>query len=128
MGKYLVDTTVLIDHLRGRKTATDFIDKTERLKTSFVVIGELFQGLKNKQELKRVEKLVSLFEIGWGQEKVMILAIDLLKQHSLKQGIGLIDSMIAATALMNDLILVTDNVKHFKFIKGLKVKKLSEVV
>lgn len=35
--------------------------------------------------------------------------------------IGVADSMIAATALANDLTLVTRNQKHFKRVRGLRI-------
>lgn len=38
------------------------------------------------------------------------------------QGIGLADGIIAATARLYDLPLVTDNVKHFRRVAGLDVR------
>lgn len=127
MARYLVDTNVFIDHLRGREKATKLIGNTQGIVISFIVLGELLQGIKDKRELKKLEKLVELYEVDWGQDKVMKLAIDLLKQYGLKQGIGLIDAMLAATALIRKLILVSDNLKHFRPIAGLIVKRLKEV-
>ena len=43
----------------------------------------------------------------------MKLAINLLKQYGLMQGIGLIDAILAATALTRKLTLITDNIKAF---------------
>ena len=36
--------------------------------------------------------------------------------------IGMADSMIASIAISNELVLVTDNLKHFKRIKGLQLE------
>lgn len=127
MARYLVDTTVFIDHLRGKGKATKLIGNTQGIVISFVVLGELLQGIKDKRELNKLEKLVDLYEVDWGQEKVMKLSIDLLKQYGLKQGIGLIDAMLAATALIRKLILVSDNLKHFRPIDGLRVRRPEEI-
>jgi len=55
-------------------------------------------------------------------------ALEILIKYRLKQGIGILDCMLAATALENKMILITDNIKHFRGIEGLVVKKLSEVI
>ena len=50
-------------------------------------------------------------------------ALDILEEHHLASGILLFDAFIAATAIENNLILITGNLKHFKMIKELKVEK-----
>ena len=127
MAKYLVDTSIFVDHLRGRVQATKLIDDTQGIIISFVVFGELLQGINDKGELKKLEKLMNLYELDWGQGKIMKLAINLLKQYGLMQGIGLIDAILAATALTRKLTLITDNIKHFRIIEGLIVKLPGEV-
>lgn len=127
MAKYLVDTSIFVDHLRGRVQATKLIDDTQGIIISFVVFGELLQGINDKGELKKLEKLMNLYELDWGQGKIMKLAINLLKQYGLMQGIGLIDAILAATALTRKLTLITDNIKHFRIIEGLIVKRPGEV-
>jgi len=128
MTRYLIDTSVFIDHLRGKSEATKLISNTQGIVISFAVFGELLQGIKDKKDLKKLEKLMDLYELDWGQEKVTKLAVDILKQYGLKQGIGLIDAMLAATALTRKLVLVTDNLKHFRPIDGLTVKRPAELV
>jgi predicted nucleic acid-binding protein len=50
-------------------------------------------------------------------------AIELIDPFSNSHGLLLADAIIAATALEYDLTLITDNTKHFQFIKGLKLLK-----
>ncbi|MDZ7586576.1 MAG: type II toxin-antitoxin system VapC family toxin [Patescibacteria group bacterium] len=129
MAKYLIDTTVFIDYWRGRGEAINFLKKQKMdLLVSYLTIGELVQGVRNKKELKMFEEIVSGFDLDWSSREIGIKAIEILKELKLKQGIGLVDAILAATALTRKLVLVTDNVKHFKFVKELKVKKLSEMV
>jgi predicted nucleic acid-binding protein len=44
------------------------------------------------------------------------------------ESIGLEDVLIAASALANQYIVVTANIRHFTRIKGLKVEKWLEAV
>lgn len=120
MKKYLVDTTVFIDHLRNKPWATAFLNN-EDLAISAVSIAELFQGARNKSELIMIQKLVDQFEVNWGSVQINRLAIQLIKQYFLKNNLKFLDALIAATALKSNLILATDNMKHFEFITGLKV-------
>ena len=121
MKRYLVDTTVFVDHLRNKSWATDFLER-EGLVISLVTAAELIQGAEDKIEQKIVEELVDQFEINWGSVKINRLGVKLMIKHFLKDNLRFLDALIASTALENNLILITDNIKHFKFIKGLKVK------
>jgi len=122
MEKYLVDTCVLVDHLRGKKQATEFLKK-ENLVISAVTVAELLQGAKNLKEQKLLLTLTNQFEVSWFSSPVSRLAIEFLKKYFLKYNLRFLDSLIAATALVEDLTLVTSNTKHFRFIKDLKIEK-----
>lgn len=127
MEKYLVDTTVLIDHLRNKRSATLLLGK-EEITISQVTIAELIQGAKNKADLVAIEKLIKQFDIKWGSPKISKLAINLLKKYFLKFNLQFLDAIIAAIAIENNLVLVTDNIKHFKFIPHLKVIPPMEII
>jgi len=120
MGKYLVDTTVFVNHLRNQALATEFLKK-EGLVVSIVSVTELIQGARNKPEQKLIEKLIDQFEINWGSASINRLAVNLLEKYFLKFNLRFLDALIAATALERELVLISDNLKHFKFISGLKV-------
>lgn len=128
MAKYLIDTCLLVYVARGRE------DKVERLASlrgavvSYVTYGELIQGVRNKQELKMVEEIVNDYTLDGGGAGVWQMAIEILKKYHHSDGIGLMDAIIAAQAISRDLVLITENLKHFRIIEGLEVKKLSEVV
>lgn len=127
MDKFLVDTTVLIDHLRGNKLATEVLT-SENITISFVTIVELIQGARNKTELKVIQDLLCELETDWGTEETNKKAVEILSDYHLKNGLGFIDALLAATALNNHLVLVTDNIKHFLFIPKLKVLTLTQCV
>jgi predicted nucleic acid-binding protein len=49
-------------------------------------------------------------------------AYDLLKRYAKPDGLRTFDSLIAATAMARDLLLVTRNRKHFAMIEGVRIE------
>jgi predicted nucleic acid-binding protein len=120
MNKYLADTTVLIDHLRRNEKATEFIEK-HNLSISIVTIAELIQGARNAREQSMSIKLSNSMAHIFIDRKISNLALELLSKFHLSNGLNFWDAIIAASALDSKLTLVTENLKHFKFITGLQV-------
>lgn len=120
MSNYLADTTVIIDHLRRNRRAEMFLEKFNP-QISIVTVAESIQGAQGKREqdlaVKICESLPGINLNG----KISALAINLMKEFYLSHGLRFLDALIAASALENKLVLVTDNLKHFWFIKGLEV-------
>jgi len=56
----LVDTDVLIWHLRGYRQAAQRLDRLSELSLSVVSYLELIQGMRNKAELAAVQKMLAL--------------------------------------------------------------------
>lgn len=120
----LVDTDVLIWHLRGFPTATRRLDQLSApLTLSAVTWCELLQGMRDKTELAAVKKM---FE----RRSAVILplteaitedAITLMEALTLSHGLQMADAFIAATALRHGLPLLTGNVRHFAAVPGLSV-------
>jgi predicted nucleic acid-binding protein len=50
-------------------------------------------------------------------------AISLLHDYSLAHGLGIPDALIAAIALEGEHTLVTGNLRHFRFIAGLRLEQ-----
>jgi len=118
MSKYLADTTLLIEHLRGNNQASIFL-KANSPCISTVSIAELIQGSRDKDELKAALKLcLSLSEIAI-DKKISNHAITLMKKFYLSKGLKFLDAIIACSALENKLTLITGNLKHFNFIEEL---------
>lgn len=126
MPRFLIDTTVLISHLRGNEKATRIL-KDEVL-ISFVSVIELIQGTKNKQGLKKIWQFLSPFEIDWGSAVINKNAVDLVNKYFLSNNMRFLDALIASSALVNQLPLVTDNTKHYYFVPGLKVLSPQKVL
>lgn len=125
MSKYLADTTLLIEHLRGNIKASIFL-KANSPCISTVSIAELIHGSRDKDELRAALKLCdSLSEITIDR-KISKYAIGLMKKFYLSKGLKFLDAIIASSALENNLTLIMGNLKHFNFIEGLKIASQKE--
>ncbi|OHD12091.1 MAG: hypothetical protein A2086_04550 [Spirochaetes bacterium GWD1_27_9] len=63
------------------------------------------------------------FDILSINDEILKKSIELYKTHHLKDGIGVIDSIISATAIINNINFCSKNYKHYKNLKELKLLK-----
>lgn len=120
----LVDTYVLIWHLRGYPQATRRLDELGALTLSSVSYLEVLQGLRNKAELLAVKKMLErrsarLLAIT---ETITLRATELMESLTLSHGLQMGDALIAATAIEHRLPVLTANIKHFGAIADLKIE------
>ena len=120
----LVDTDVLIWHLRGYAQATRRLDQLGSLTLSAVSYLEVLQGMRNKVELAAVKKMLerrsaTMLPIS---EAITQRAIALMESLTLSHGLQMGDALIAASALVHRLPILTGNVKHFAAVEGLQVE------
>lgn len=122
MDKLLIDTDIIIDHLRGYKPATEYLlkKKSSMLFISAMTVAELYAGMGNQHEETAVDKILNLFQIMPIDHDISIAGGHLCKKHKKSHGTGLADALIAATALHHEAILVTLNTKHFPMVKTIK--------
>jgi predicted nucleic acid-binding protein len=117
----LLDTDICIDFLRGLNEAGDFVRAAPSgsLALSVVTDMELVVGCRTPLDRRKVDILVERFSVLPLRAEDSVLARQLLRRYRQTTGIGLADSLIAATALNRGLRLLTRNLKHYKGIKGL---------
>lgn len=120
----LVDTDVLIWHLRGYPQATRRLDQLVSFTLSAVSYLEVLQGMRNKAEMVAVKKMLerrqaTLLPIT---EAVTQRSIELMESLTLSHGLQMGDALIAATALEHRLPVLTGNVKHFGAVLGLVIE------
>ncbi|MGI8576908.1 MAG: type II toxin-antitoxin system VapC family toxin [Nocardioidaceae bacterium] len=113
----LVDSDVLIAHLRGVRSARDWLvrcrQETGRIATSVVSIAEIAGGMRS-EERRDVSRLFSSLDVLPVSERVGWRASEFIRTYRRSHtGIGLGDFLVAATADVNGLDLATLNVKHF---------------
>jgi predicted nucleic acid-binding protein len=117
----VLDTSVLIDHLRASSAATEYLaGLDDRPSCSEISRIEVIQGLRSS-ERRAATKLFAL--IAWVpvSEAVASRAGDLGRRWRRSHpGIGVADLAIAATAEQIDADLATLNLKHFPMFKGLR--------
>jgi predicted nucleic acid-binding protein len=114
---YLLDSSILIDVLNNRRGRPQILSQLSHqdilLACCSVNVTELYMGMRPGEEAKTEKLLRSLefFPVTW---EVAHLAGDLFRQWRRKgQTLGLADVTIAAVALTHQMVLVTDNQKHF---------------
>ncbi len=127
---YLLDTNVCIVYLKNRNSqVNNYFHKLEsdKIAVCSVVKAELFYGSRRSNnpqkslniQLLFLQQFVSLpFDDACAEVYSRIRA-DLAKAGT---PISSNDIQIASIALVNDLILVTHNVKEFSRIEGLKIE------
>jgi predicted nucleic acid-binding protein len=119
----LVDTSVAIDHLRGRQEATQLLvrlSEVDDLAASELVRFELIAGVRSSE----VDALESFFDsLAWVPvtEDVAREAGALARRYRRSHAnIDDTDYLIGATARILGADLLTRNVKHFPMLRGIK--------
>jgi predicted nucleic acid-binding protein len=114
---YLLDSSVLIDTLNDRNGRPRLLAQLSRqdilLACCAVNVTEIHMGMRPGEEVKTKKFLRSL-EFYPVTREVAQLAGDLFRQWRQKgQTLSLADVTVAAVALSHELVLVTDNRRHF---------------
>lgn len=120
----IYDTDILIWVQRGNEKAALLIEKDEDRHLSTQSYMELLQGAKNKTQHKYVKDFIS--EFGFSilpfTENIGHRALIYVEEYALSSNVRAGDAIIAATAVENNMTLVSSNIKHFKAINELQIK------
>ncbi len=119
---YLPDTNVFSEVFKGNQTVTLLIESLEIVIDSTIYI-ECVQGSKSNHEKRIIKKVLDNFPLLLIDNDCSSRAISLIETYSNSYGLLLADAQIAATALENDLTVLTYNTADFQFIKDLKCEK-----
>jgi tRNA(fMet)-specific endonuclease VapC len=128
--RYLLDTNVCVDYLNGRYpgvVAHIQHSAPDDLCLSSVVVGELRYGAdrsaKSKANHLRIDGLVAEIEcLDFDLQAAAAYGRVRAGLEAAGRPIGPNDMLIGAHALSRRLTLVTDNVREFRRIRGLKVE------
>ena len=126
---YLIDTDTIIFALRGDHGVLEkFVaNKNIPISISMITYAELIFGAKRSQNeqknMIKVNHIRDIYTIEELNEGVMEVFAD-IKAKMFDKGIRIedMDLLIAATAIYNELTLVTNNIKHFENIPNLKIE------
>lgn len=120
--RLLIDTDVLVEYLRGRDEAVEYLESlTSDLYLSVISVAELFAGVRGDKEEKSLEQLLQTFVILPVTEKTARLGGLYRKEYRPSHGTGLADALIAATTEENGADLVTFNQRHFPMISRITI-------
>jgi len=115
--KYLLDTNVVLDFM-GRK-----LPENSKVLLSKIIDDQINISAINKMELlgfKYVEQnliaFVNFSEVYHIDDEIIDKTIELRKKYKIK----LPDAIIAATAIVNNFILISHNIKDFQKIEELQ--------
>lgn len=120
----MFDIDILIWVQRGNEKAAKLIDSDEDKYISIQSYMELLQGAKNKIHHKYIKDFFTdfKFKVLPLTENIGHRALIYVAEYSLSSNMRAGDAIIAATAIENNIILVSSNVKHFKVVKELQLK------
>jgi predicted nucleic acid-binding protein len=123
MAKSLIDTSVVVDMLRGQPVAAQFISGAITAQEAFIhplVAAEILAGSRNRRELAQFNRALSVMQSVSCEASDWDACLQLYRNLFLAHGIGWEDCLVAATALRLDLVVVTLNVRHFQAVPHLK--------
>ena len=130
--EYLLNTTWIVEHLRGNQEATTKIQELqeEGLAVSIISVAELYEGVfrsrnldTNEDALKDFLSAVTVLDLDeqtcrvYGEEKTKLLQKGTV--------IGAFDLLIAGTALTHNLVLLTED-RDLGRVENLRVTFLPE--
>lgn len=124
MGVIVVDTSVLVDHLRGDARATHQLEQASTEGTdvaaSVLTAIELLWGMRapEKRSVRTLLDALTMLPVTFPiAERAGAFARQFRASHT---SIDVVDYAIAATAVEHEAVLWTRNIKHFPMLDGLE--------
>lgn len=119
--RYLLDTDILVEYLRGREPAAEYLEGLEAdLHVSTVTVAELFAGARDDEE-DRLQRFLDSFTVLQVTRRVAEIGGRFRRRYGPGHGTGLADSLIAATAHDSGCAFVTFNARHFPMLEQVTV-------
>ena len=121
----LVDTDVLVWYMRGNEKARKAIHRLPSFSISVVTYIELVQGMRNKEELAALRRAMRHWraEVRHLDQEVSVRAAAYVEERFLSHSLQLADALVAATAAVGRLPLLTANDRHYRAISGLEIQR-----
>lgn len=123
---FLIDSDVLIDGLNGQRVAIELLNdlSPDGLAISIISLGEIYDGTlgstDSAQRLQDTDAFLLPYPVLPLDRHVMLRFAELrVNLRARGQLIPDFDLLIASTALVHDLTLITGNQRHFERIPDL---------
>jgi predicted nucleic acid-binding protein len=123
---FLIDTDTIIYNLKGNDAVTKNLQRhfEDPIKVSVITLMELYFGAYKSEKVA-----VNLAKVRTLENSFEVIAADKgsAEIYGEKSGTPLddFDLIIAACAMAHNLTLVTNNIKHFSRVEGLKLTNWS---
>ncbi len=117
MSKLLLDSNVIINYLLGRPPAVKLVEELaycgENLSTSVICVSEVQVGVKEdeKEKTDLFFDSLEIFDINYEISRIGAFYVRQYKKKGIT--LNLLDSLVAATCILNNIVLVTYNTGHF---------------
>ncbi len=129
-GKYLLDTCTCIALIKEQPSVVEHIRQAgvDECKISDITLAELYFGAYKSGKEKHFDDVVEIMNLFEQYHINSLSKYGEIRWQLERKGqkIGDMDLFIAATALEEDLIVVTGNIGHFNRIEGLKLENWME--
>ena len=126
--KFLLDSNICIHFLRGKYNIIEKLNEVgiDNCAISEITLAELVFGADKSDNPKKNHKLIKKF-IGQLSilpifEAIQTYGKEKARLQSEGKMISDFDLLIGCTSIENDLIMVTENIKEFDRIKGIKIE------
>ena len=121
----IFDTDVLIWVQRGNSKAAGKIETAGSRCLSIQSYMELLQGANNNKQQQYIKDFLVDFDFRVLPltENIGHRAAVYVEEYSLSSGLRAGDAIIAATAVENNMPMMTGNAKHFRPIRELKLRR-----
>jgi len=119
----LVDTDVMVDVMRHHEPAVAWLDSlgTEEIGIPGLVAMELLQGCRNREEQNQLERLLRPYQRYWPSQADCVRAFDDFAAYHLSHDLGILDALIAETAVGLNIELATFNTKHYTVVANIQL-------
>ena len=134
MKRCTLDTNIITAFLRKDltvvKTVSDYLEFFDWLTINIISYYEILRGLKdlgNEQKLRRFEVFIQENELVSIRKETIEKAAEIYAY--LKREGNLIedaDILMASIAIVEDLVLITNNISHFRRVEGLRTENWLE--
>jgi predicted nucleic acid-binding protein len=111
----LVDTDIMVDIMRRHPPAVAWLDSlgAEVVGIPGLVAMELLQGCRNREEQQQLEGFLRSYQRYWPSQPDCARAFDDFAAYHLSHSLGILDALIAETALGLGVQLASFNTKHY---------------
>lgn len=123
--RFLIDTDVIIEYLRGSERAIRFVESLEgHLCVSAITVAELYSGVKGRDEEAALERFLDAFDVVPLDRALARLGGLCRQSYQPGYGTGLADAIVAMSAKSAGAVLVTFNKRHYPMVDDLLVPYL----